>query len=309
MDGTVRARARQPDGGRKLQASELGGISPDVLSLALRAVQCGVASGDLHAPPTLTVIDYSRPSVEPRLWVYDLKTGKLLFKELVAHGRNTGENMATRFSDAMNSHQSSLGLFVTSDTYVGNNGYSLRLDGLEPGVNARARERAIVMHGAPYVDAKLAESQGRLGRSWGCPALREAVARERHQYDPGRRRDLLVLSRRALAENIALPERLRRRGHPSTWLEAGRPRHLVRPSILPERQIEPPLDPEGWRRRARNDARHAVIAQARRPAEDERIARLEQDRFHRLAPPHASEQKSRRITERDRDHGQTCAEG
>jgi L,D-transpeptidase-like protein len=161
-----------------VQASELGGISPDVLSLALRAVQCGVASGDLQAPPTLTVIDYSRPSVEPRLWVYDLKTGTLLFKELVAHGRNTGENIATRFSDAMNSHQSSLGLFVTSDTYVGNNGYSLRLDGLEPGVNARARERAIVMHGAPYVDAKMAASQGRLGRSWGCPALREAVARD-----------------------------------------------------------------------------------------------------------------------------------
>ena len=162
----------------RVQASELGGISADVLSLALRAVQCGVVSGDLQAPPTLTVIDYSRPSVEPRLWVYDLKTGKLLFKELVAHGRNTGENMATHFSDGMNSHQSSLGLFVTSDTYVGNNGYSLRLDGLEPGVNARARERAIVMHGAPYVDAKLAESQGRIGRSWGCPALREAVARD-----------------------------------------------------------------------------------------------------------------------------------
>jgi hypothetical protein len=107
-----------------------------------------------------------------------LKTGTLLFKELVAHGRNSGENLTTRFSDAMNSHQSSLGLFVTSDTYVGNNGYSLRLDGLEPGFNARARERAIVMHGAPYVDAKMAASQGRLGRSWGCPALREAVARD-----------------------------------------------------------------------------------------------------------------------------------
>jgi len=157
---------------------ELGGISREVLSLALRAVQCGISSGDLVAPPTLTVIDYSRPSVEPRLWVFDLKTGKLRFKELVAHGRNTGENMSTRFSDAMNSHQSSLGLFVTSDTYVGNNGYSLRLDGLEPGFNARARERAIVMHGAPYVNAKMAASQGRLGRSWGCPALREAVARD-----------------------------------------------------------------------------------------------------------------------------------
>jgi L,D-transpeptidase catalytic domain len=157
---------------------DLGGISPHVLELALGAVQCGVASGDLDAPPTLTVIDYSRPSVEPRLWVFDLKTGALLFKELVAHGRNTGENMATNFSDAMNSHQSSLGLFVTGDTYVGSNGYSLRLDGREPGFNARARDRAIVMHGAPYVNAKLAAAQGRIGRSWGCPALREAVARD-----------------------------------------------------------------------------------------------------------------------------------
>jgi L,D-transpeptidase catalytic domain len=155
-----------------------GGIAREVLNLALRAVQCGVESGDLEAPPTLTVIDYSRPSVEPRLWVFDLKTGKLLYKELVAHGRNTGENMATRFSDAMNSHQSSLGLFVTGDTYVGNNGYSLRLDGLEPGFNAQARDRAIVMHGAPYVDATVAAAQGRLGRSWGCPALREAAARD-----------------------------------------------------------------------------------------------------------------------------------
>jgi hypothetical protein len=161
-----------------IAGSDLGGISPDVLNLALHAVQCGVASGDLQAPPTLTVIDYSRPSVEPRLWVFDLKTGTLLFKELVAHGRNTGDNMATKFSDSMNSHQSSLGLFVTAGTYVGSNGYSLRLDGLEPGFNARARDRAIVMHGAPYVNAKTAAAQGRLGRSWGCPALRQAVARD-----------------------------------------------------------------------------------------------------------------------------------
>ena len=202
------------------QASELGGISPEVLSLALRAVQCGVASGDLHAPPTLTVIDYSRPSVEPRLWVYDLKTGKLLFKELVAHGRNTGENMATQFSDAMNSHQSSLGLFVTSDTYVGNNGYSLRLDGLEPGVNARARERAIVMHGAPYVDAKLADIAGPAWPQLGLPRAARGGGARRHQYDPRRRRDLFVLSRRALAQDVALPERLRR-------ARLRRPRHLV----------------------------------------------------------------------------------
>lgn len=170
---TPETRAAHPP----FSIDRLGGVSVEVLNLALGAVQCGVESGELKAPPTLTIIDYSKPSTEPRLWVFDMSTGALLFRELVAHGRNTGENMATAFSDAMNSRQSSLGLFVTSTTYVGSNGYSLRLDGLEPGFNGRARERAIVMHGAPYVDARMAESQGRLGRSWGCPALREAVAR------------------------------------------------------------------------------------------------------------------------------------
>jgi len=158
--------------------AKASGVSPDVLALALRAVSCAVSSGDIRMPRTLTVIDYSLPSVDERLWVFDVATGRVLFKELVAHGRNTGENMATDFSDRFNSRQSSIGLFVTDDTYVGSNGYSLRLDGLEPGFNAHARERAIVMHGAPYVDAALAKSQGRIGRSWGCPALREAVARD-----------------------------------------------------------------------------------------------------------------------------------
>jgi hypothetical protein len=154
------------------------GISTEVLELALRAVSCGVKSGDLRSPRTLTIIDYSLPSVDERLWVFDVETGELLFKELVAHGRNTGENMATAFSDRLNSRQSSIGLFATRDTYVGSNGYSLRLEGLEPGFNGNARDRAIVMHGAPYVNASLAASQGRIGRSWGCPALREAVARD-----------------------------------------------------------------------------------------------------------------------------------
>jgi hypothetical protein len=154
------------------------GVSTDVLDLALDAVSCGVASGDLQAPPTLTVIDYSLPSTTPRLWVFDLRSGDLLFNELVAHGRNSGDNMATRFSDAMESRQTSIGLFRTADTYVGHNGYSLRLDGLEPGFNGNARARAIVMHGAAYVDANIAKAHGRLGRSWGCPALREAVARQ-----------------------------------------------------------------------------------------------------------------------------------
>lgn len=154
------------------------GVDGDVPDLALDAVRCAVNSGDIEAPRTLTLIDYSKPSTEPRLWVFDVDTGEVLFKELVAHGRNTGDNFADRFSDEPNSRQTSLGLFVTADTYVGRNGYSLRLDGLEPGFNHRARDRAIVMHGAPYVSAAFGSSHGRLGRSWGCPALREAVARD-----------------------------------------------------------------------------------------------------------------------------------
>ena len=160
------------------EAAIRAGVSADIVDLAMNAVTCGIASGDLVAPPTLTVIDYSLPSARPRLWVFDLRSGQLLFKELVAHGRNSGVAVATRFSDEMGSHQSSIGLFRTADTYVGQNGYSLRLDGLEPGFNSRARARAIVMHGAKYVDSSVATATGRVGRSWGCPALREAIARQ-----------------------------------------------------------------------------------------------------------------------------------
>jgi hypothetical protein len=171
------AAAARPPAVDLTTAAEAG-VSTSVLDMALRAVTCAARNGVIEAPTTLTLIDYSKPSLEPRLWVFDLETGALLFKELVAHGRNTGDNLSRAFSDEANSHQSSLGLFVTRDTYVGSNGYSLRLDGLEPGVNGSARERAIVMHGARYVDAAAAARHGRLGRSWGCPALREAVARE-----------------------------------------------------------------------------------------------------------------------------------
>ena len=161
-----------------LPTDDRSGISPGVLQLALGAVSCAVNSGAIEMPRTLTVIDYSLPSTDERLWVFDVPSGRVLFKELVAHGRNTGENMATSFSNVMNSRQSSLGLFVARDTYVGSNGYSLRMNGLEPGFNGNAMERAIVMHGAPYVDAALAKQQGRIGRSWGCPALRDAIARD-----------------------------------------------------------------------------------------------------------------------------------
>ena len=157
-------------------STSIGNIETDVFEMALDAASCAVRTGAVSAPETLTVIDYSKPSSERRLWVFDLKSKELVYEELVAHGQGSGANMATQFSNEDESHQTSLGLFVTRDTYVGKNGYSLRLDGLDRGVNDRARDRAIVMHGAPYVDAQLAATQGRIGRSWGCPALRPAIA-------------------------------------------------------------------------------------------------------------------------------------
>ena len=149
--------------------------SAEAVRLALTAAECAVERGQ---PPAtrLALIDYSRPSTEPRLWVFDLAQPRVLYRELVAHGRNSGDNYASRFSNAMQSHASSLGLFRTLGTYRGRNGYSLRLDGLEPGFNDNALERAIVMHGSAFVNPAAA-AQGRMGRSFGCPAVPRAVAR------------------------------------------------------------------------------------------------------------------------------------
>ena len=169
--------ARDARFGDVWQPSSLGTVDADVFNLALGAANCAVRSGAVENPSTLTVIDYSKPSTEKRLWVYDLRTHELLYEELVAHGQGSGGNLATAFSNEPDTHRTSLGLFVTEDTYVGKNGYSLRLDGLDRGFNDRARDRAIVMHGAPYVSEEFAHAQGRLGRSWGCPALSEDVAR------------------------------------------------------------------------------------------------------------------------------------
>ncbi len=149
---------------------------PRVLNLALEARDCAAKNLGIEPSPRLAVIDYSLPSTARRLWVFDLQAGKLLFEEHVAHGQGTGENFAREFSNRDGSHQTSLGLFRTADTYNGKNGYSLRMQGLEPGTNDAAMARAIVMHGAPYVNPAEARQKGRLGRSWGCPAVRPEVA-------------------------------------------------------------------------------------------------------------------------------------
>lgn len=157
---------------------KLGDIDPKVFALALEAAASAVERGQATDPTTLTVIDYSKPSTAKRMWVYDLHTHALLFDELVSHGRGSGKTNATSFSNDASSNKTSLGLFRTAETYVGHNGYSLRLDGLEPGVNDHARGRAIVVHGAPYVNAATAKANGYLGRSLGCPAVRPEVAHQ-----------------------------------------------------------------------------------------------------------------------------------
>jgi hypothetical protein len=163
-----------------VDAATLSALAPaadaTAVELAWSAMQCAQAHGQGTQATRLTLIDYSKPSLAPRLWVFDLANGKLLFEEVVAHGRNSGANLATSFSNVDGSLQTSLGLFLTGATYVGHNGYSLRLEGLDKGLNDRAMARAIVVHGAPYVDAVAGRAQGRLGRSFGCPAVRASVA-------------------------------------------------------------------------------------------------------------------------------------
>jgi hypothetical protein len=154
-----------------------GGPAREALTAALAAYERARDLGVVSSPRLLTLIDYTLPSLEPRLWVIDLQNGLIRYRELVAHGRRSGENMTTAFSNDPETHMTSLGLFVTEDAYVGKNGYSLRLRGLEPGINDNASVRAIVIHGAAYVSREIGARLGRLGRSLGCPAVRPAVAR------------------------------------------------------------------------------------------------------------------------------------
>lgn len=125
----------------------------------------------------LTLIDFSKPSTEERLYIFDIKNKTLLFSSHVAHGRNSGDNWAVSFSNENGSHKSSLGFYATENTYEGKNGYSLVLKGLEKGINDRAKERAVVMHGAHYANPASISSMGRLGRSYGCPSIPEALAK------------------------------------------------------------------------------------------------------------------------------------
>jgi hypothetical protein len=126
----------------------------------------------------LTLIDFSMSSNSKRLWVIDLSTNTILYNSLVAHGRNTGNEFATSFSNSAQSFKSSLGFYATGEIYSGKHGKSLRLDGLEKGINSNARDRAVVIHGAEYVSNSFIQNNKRLGRSLGCPALPIKLASE-----------------------------------------------------------------------------------------------------------------------------------
>lgn len=167
----------QESGATRVQPRDLV-TGPDsvVLRLALQAATNARAQG-LGLRPILTIIDYSLPSVSRRLWVLDSQTEEVLFHELVSHGKGSGEVEAETFSNVPESQASSLGLFETGETYEGKHGYSLRLKGLEEGFNHNAAQRSIVIHGAWYVSDSFANKHGRVGRSWGCPALDKTVNR------------------------------------------------------------------------------------------------------------------------------------
>jgi hypothetical protein len=176
MPGGSAAPATKTDLTRGLQVAAASiGLRPGVLQVAVRAHDRAVEQG-LTRSAILTVIDYSLPSRERRLWVLDLARGEVLAQELVAHGRATGGDLAGWFSNRPGSAASSLGSFITGSTYFGKHGLSLRLRGVDRGVNDRAESRAIVVHGADYVSEASVRALGRLGRSLGCPALGTAVA-------------------------------------------------------------------------------------------------------------------------------------
>jgi L,D-transpeptidase catalytic domain len=151
-------------------------LAPQALEAALTALKRVVATGAKVRSDIVTIIDYSKPSSEHRLWVFDLAHTRLLFDELAAHGKNSGDSQAMRFSNVPDSLMTSLGVFITRETYIGKHGLSLRLEGLEKGFNDNSLARAIVIHAADYVSDSIASAKGRIGRSWGCPAVRPAIS-------------------------------------------------------------------------------------------------------------------------------------
>jgi hypothetical protein len=162
---------------QKLELGQLG-LSKKAFDLALRGFDKLLAHGKLMNSAVLSIVDFSLPSTQKRLFVINMITQELIFFDYVAHGKNSGATIAKSFSNTINSLKSSLGFFVTQNTYTGRNGLSLALDGKEKGRNDHAIERSIVIHGAPYVNENFAAQKNGIGRSWGCPAVPEKITKD-----------------------------------------------------------------------------------------------------------------------------------
>jgi len=147
------------------------GLKKDIFYFACKGYEYLLNENKLQNPSLLTICDYSQGSGSKRLYVIDLTEGKLLFNTYVSHGKKSGNEYATSFSNRVDSHKSSLGFMITGETYRGTKGYSMHLDGMEPGINDNVRLRDIVMHGSNYVNAKRADEGSAMGRSFGCPAV------------------------------------------------------------------------------------------------------------------------------------------
>jgi L,D-transpeptidase catalytic domain len=153
------------------------GLSSEAYHKAVGGFLSLVLTGQVHNPGILSIIDFTLPSNKKRLFILDLYNGRLLFNTLVAHGRNSGTLIANRFSNRRNSFMSSLGFYLTGESFIGQHGYSLRLEGQEKGWNDNVFRRAIIMHPAEYVSEEHIRQWGYLGRSEGCPAIPEQLDR------------------------------------------------------------------------------------------------------------------------------------
>lgn len=151
------------------------GLSKQAFNAAIKGYSYLVDAGKIANSKIISIIDFSLPSSKKRLFILDVKNYKVIFNTYVAHGLNSGKEYANNFSNIPETNKSSLGFYVTTDTYLGKNGYSLHLRGLESGINDNAVKRDIVMHGAEYVSENYIRNQGYIGRSWGCPAVPYAL--------------------------------------------------------------------------------------------------------------------------------------
>ncbi|MDA8561700.1 murein L,D-transpeptidase catalytic domain family protein [Gammaproteobacteria bacterium] len=154
--------------------SQTHNLNPKVLNASLKAYYKAEKQG-INKKHILTIVDYSLPSTEKRLWVIDMNKSKILFNTWVAHGTNSGKAKPYSFSNKSKSLKSSLGVFITDAPYTGGKGYSMRIKGLEHNINDNAYNRTIVFHGAWYVNPSFAKTRGMMGRSWGCFAVDKKI--------------------------------------------------------------------------------------------------------------------------------------